>query len=45
VTGNYDGTTQSAVVQFQDATPGTSPPDQSGYYGPATDKALQQAVG
>ncbi len=45
VTGTWNGDTTSAVQNFQDANPGTSPPDAYGTYGAATDKALQSAVG
>lgn len=45
VTGTWNGDTTTAVQNFQDANAGTSPPDAYGTYGPATDKALQSAVG
>jgi peptidoglycan hydrolase-like protein with peptidoglycan-binding domain len=45
VNGTYDTATKNAVESFQDANQGTSPPDPYGVYGPATDKAMQQAMG
>ena len=42
VSGTYDNATKNAVQSFQDANPGTSPPDPYGTYGPATAKAISR---